>query len=56
MKEIGFDGVQLHLAHGYLLSDCLTNGKIDFVKDVVNKVLELRSENFMIAAKINGED
>lgn len=70
VKAAGFDGVQLHAAHGYLISQFLspyTNHREDewggtpdkrrrFLFEVFNEVRLQTSDDFPILIKINGED
>lgn len=69
-EEAGFDGIQLHAAHGYLLSQFLspyTNRRDDayggnqekrcrIVVDIIKKIKAKVDDRFIIAAKINGQD
>jgi len=65
-KEAGFDAVQLHGAHGYLISEFLspyTNQRTDeygdstqFVEDIYNRSVELVGKDFPILIKMNGDD
>lgn len=69
--DVGFDGVQLHLAHGYLLSEALsahTNGRQDewggveradrrrLPLAVVDGVREAIGSGLALAVKLNGHD
>lgn len=69
--KAGFDGVQIHLAHGYLLSECLspaTNQRTDdwggndpqnrrrFPLAVVDRVREALDGKLALAVKLNGAD
>lgn len=69
-EEAGFDGVEIHCAHGYLLSSSLSpqiNTRTDrwggssanrarLVLSVVRAVRESVGRNFVIAAKLNSAD
>jgi len=69
-KEAGFDAVQLHGAHGYLISEFLspyTNKRTDeyggstvnrfrFVEEIYKRSVELVGKDFPILIKINGDD
>jgi 2,4-dienoyl-CoA reductase-like NADH-dependent reductase (Old Yellow Enzyme family) len=70
VKEAGFDAVQLHGAHGYLISEFLspyTNKRTDeyggnienrtrFLKEIYDKGVELVGREFPIFIKMNGVD
>jgi 2,4-dienoyl-CoA reductase-like NADH-dependent reductase (Old Yellow Enzyme family) len=70
VREAGFDGVQLHGAHGYLLSQSLsprfnrrvdgyggtTEGRARLLLEVVRAVRGETGPGFAIALKINGSD
>ncbi len=69
-EEAGFNGIQLHAAHGYLLSQFLspyTNKRDDeyggsrenrcrIVIDIVKGIRDSVGTSFIISAKVNGED
>ncbi len=69
-KEAGFDGVQLHMAHGYLLSSFLSphyNHRTDeyggsivnrlrFPLEVIKAVRSTTGDNYPIIIKLNCED
>ena len=68
--KAGFDGIQLHCAHGYLLSQFLspyTNWRDDdyggdqerrsrLVTDIISGIRERMEDSFIISAKLNGDD
>lgn len=67
LQEVGFDGVQLHMAHGYLLSEFLdpfyNKRTDDYGGNIVNRyqiiyemlirINKIVKENFVITAKID---
>ena len=69
-KEAGFDAVQLHAAHGYLLSGFLspytnrrtdeyggsTENRIKIVEDIYERTVEKVGKNFPILTKMNVDD
>jgi 2,4-dienoyl-CoA reductase-like NADH-dependent reductase (Old Yellow Enzyme family) len=69
-EEAGFDGIQLHAAHGYLLSQFLspyTNHRTDdyggdqekrtrIVVEIIHGIKQVVNEKFILSAKLNGED
>jgi 2,4-dienoyl-CoA reductase-like NADH-dependent reductase (Old Yellow Enzyme family) len=69
-QQAGFDGVQLHAAHGYMISQFLspfTNHRDDrwggnadnrrrFLFEIVKRIRDLTGGGFPILVKINGED
>jgi len=69
-REAGFDGVQLHAAHGWLLSSFLsphtnrrddayggsTENRVRIVREIYGRARELAGEDFPILIKINTTD
>ncbi|HVV11441.1 NADH:flavin oxidoreductase/NADH oxidase family protein [Amycolatopsis sp.] len=69
-EEAGFDGVEVHAAHGYLLSQFLSplvntrtdrwGGSLDnrarLLLDIVRAVREVVSPSFVVAVKLNSAD
>ena len=69
-KEAGFDGVQLHCAHGFLLSSFIspyTNQRNDrwggsvekrtqIIVDIIKRIREMVGEDFPIMVKLNATD
>lgn len=70
LKEIGFDAIEIHMGHGYLLSQFLspyTNKRKDnyggnianrsrFPLEVLHKVIERVGKNFPVLVKLNLSD
>jgi 2,4-dienoyl-CoA reductase-like NADH-dependent reductase (Old Yellow Enzyme family) len=69
-REAGFDGVQIHAAHGYLLNQFLTphtnrrrdayggsfEGRLRLVREVVEETRRRVGSDFALLLKINGDD
>lgn len=69
-EESGFDGVELHAAHGYLLSQFLspdTNKRMDeyggniftrttIITKIIEGIKQFCSQDFIISVRINGDD
>jgi len=69
-KSLGFSGVQIHAAHGFLLSQFLSplfnkrtdeyggsiNARARIVIDVINEVREAVGKDFAVALKLNATD
>jgi len=69
-KQAGFDAVEIHMAHGYLVSQFLSpntnrrtdkyggdiNGRMTFVLEIVQRTRELVGDDFPIIVRMNGED
>ncbi|UCH95839.1 MAG: NADH:flavin oxidoreductase [Candidatus Aminicenantes bacterium] len=69
-EQAGFHGIQLHVAHGYLLSQFLspyTNRRTDdyggnqekrtrITVEIIKGIKEIVNDKFIISAKLNGED
>ncbi len=69
-KKAGFDGIELHAAHGYLLSQFLCphynkrkdeyggsiENRVRIISEIVEAIRSETGENFLIFAKINSED
>jgi 2,4-dienoyl-CoA reductase-like NADH-dependent reductase (Old Yellow Enzyme family) len=68
--EAGFDGVQLHAAHGYLLSEFLsphtnrrtddyggtTEKRVKIIEEIYKKALKKVGNDYPIMIKMNGDD
>ena len=54
-KAAGYDGVQLHAAHGFFLSQYLNRDE-KILGDLLDVIRSVVSENFCLLAKINGEN
>jgi len=69
-KEAGFDGVQVHAAHGYLLSKFLTpfynqrtdiyggslQNRLRIIIEIINKIKEVCGNSYPVFLKINSDD
>ncbi len=69
-KRVGFDGVEVHIAHGYLLNQfasALINTRTDefggstenrtrISCNIINRAREIVGNNFLILCKLNGND
>ena len=69
-KEAGFDGVQIHAAHGYLLSQFLSpafnqrgddyggniENRVRFLLDVLRNIRRTVGDSYPVFVKINSED
>ena len=69
-KEAGFDAVQFHAAHGWLLSEFLspytnrrtdeyggsTENRVKIIEDIYKKSVELVGKDFPILIKMNADD
>ena len=67
LQEVGFDGVQLHMAHGYLLSEFLdpfynkrtddyggnASNRYRIIHEILTEANKTRKSNFVIIAKID---
>lgn len=70
LKKVGADGVQLHCAHGFLLSSFLSpalnrrhdeyggslENRVRIVKEIATEIRKATGPDFLISAKINGDD
>ena len=57
-KRIGFDAVEVHCGHGYLLSQCILAGRCDFAVRVVARVCAVAKEvgGLAVLVKMNCDD
>lgn len=69
-KEAGFDGVQLHAAHGFLLSNFIspytnrrkdrwggsTEKRTQIILDIIAKIREITDDEFPVLIKLNATD
>jgi 2,4-dienoyl-CoA reductase-like NADH-dependent reductase (Old Yellow Enzyme family)/thioredoxin reductase len=69
-KHAGFDAVEMHMAHGYLINQFLSpntnrrtdkyggdiNGRMAFVLGIVQRTRELVGDDFPVLVRMNGED
>jgi 2,4-dienoyl-CoA reductase-like NADH-dependent reductase (Old Yellow Enzyme family) len=69
-KQAGFDGVQIHAAHGYLLSQFLSpafnrrtdayggsiTGRAKILKEIIENVRQVVGQDYPILVKLNSED
>lgn len=55
-KNSGFDAIQIHAAHGYLLSQFLSEKKADFIFRIYENMREKAGDDFPIFIKINCSD
>jgi len=69
-KEAGFDAIEIHCAHGYLLSGFLSpyqnrrtdayggdvHGRTRIVREILARCRELAGEDMLIGVRINGHD
>ncbi|WP_319508040.1 NADH:flavin oxidoreductase [uncultured Methanolobus sp.] len=69
-KEAGFDGVQLHVAHGFLLSNFIspytnrrkdrwggsTEKRTQIILDIIDRIREMIGDEFPILVKLNATD
>ncbi|OHT11955.1 oxidoreductase, FAD/FMN-binding family protein [Tritrichomonas foetus] len=70
LKANGADGIQIHCAHGYLLSAFLSpalnrrhdgwggspENRVKIVKEIASEIRKSCGQEFLISAKINGDD
>ena len=70
LKEVGADGVQLHAAHGYLLSQFLspylnrrtdqwgglTENRTRIVFEIINQIRKATHDSIAVGIKLNGND
>jgi len=52
-REIGFDGIELHGAHGYLLDSFLRAGQADFVYELVKAIRDNVGDDYPLAIRFS---
>jgi 2,4-dienoyl-CoA reductase-like NADH-dependent reductase (Old Yellow Enzyme family) len=52
-KKIGFDGIELHGAHGYLLDSFMRYGRLEFVCDLLRAMREELGADYPIALRFS---
>ncbi len=69
-EKAGFDGVQIHAAHGYLLSQFLSpdyntrtdayggsiENRVRLLREIIENIKNIVNPHFLVMAKINSED
>ncbi len=52
-QKIGFDGVELHGAHGYLLDSFMRHGRVDYVCDLVEEMRRKLGPEYPVALRFS---
>jgi 2,4-dienoyl-CoA reductase-like NADH-dependent reductase (Old Yellow Enzyme family)/thioredoxin reductase len=69
-RHAGFDAVEIHMAHGYLISQFLSpntnhrtdkyggdiDGRMTFILEIIRKIKNLVGNDFPLLVRMNGED
>lgn len=55
-KAAGYDGIQLHAAHGFFLSSFIEYDRGKILGDILDSIRAELGKDFPLIAKINGED